>query len=202
LTETSLIVHWLTRDLGRLATVAKGALRPRSPLHGKLDLFYAADFTFSRSRRSELHALREVGLRETNTGLRRDLAQLQQACYCANLVEQATEMETPLPAIFDLAVGMLAHLAVTQPSPATIFSFELRLLTELGLQPDLAESRLSPGTKQLMKTLAEGNWPMITRLRPSEPQKVEISQFLHGFLIFHLGKIPKGRNAAVGLGLR
>jgi hypothetical protein len=76
------------------------------------------------------------------------------------------------------------------------------LLTELGLQPDLAESRLSPGTKQLMKTLAEGNWPMITRLRPSEPQVVEISQFLHGFLIFHLGKIPKGRNAAVGLGLR
>jgi recombinational DNA repair protein (RecF pathway) len=28
LTETSLIVHWLTPDLGRLATVAKGARRP------------------------------------------------------------------------------------------------------------------------------------------------------------------------------
>ena len=27
LTETSLIVHWLTPDLGRLATVAKGARR-------------------------------------------------------------------------------------------------------------------------------------------------------------------------------
>ena len=65
LTETSLIVHWLTPDLGRIATVAKGARRPKSPFAGKLDLFYAADFSFSRSRRSELHVLREASLRET-----------------------------------------------------------------------------------------------------------------------------------------
>ena len=31
LTETSLIVHWLTREFGRLATVAKGARRPNHP---------------------------------------------------------------------------------------------------------------------------------------------------------------------------
>jgi DNA repair protein RecO (recombination protein O) len=39
LTETSLIVQWLTPHLGRLATVAKGARRVKSPFHGKLDLF-------------------------------------------------------------------------------------------------------------------------------------------------------------------
>ncbi len=32
LTETSLIVHWLTSDLGRNATVAKGVRRQKSPL--------------------------------------------------------------------------------------------------------------------------------------------------------------------------
>ncbi len=60
LTETSLILHWLTPDFGRLATVAKGARRPKSPFAGRLDLFYAADFSFSRSRSSDLHNLREV----------------------------------------------------------------------------------------------------------------------------------------------
>ena len=40
LTETSLIVHWLTPDFGRIATVAKGARRNQSPFLGKLDLFY------------------------------------------------------------------------------------------------------------------------------------------------------------------
>ena len=199
LTETSLIVHWLSRDLGRLATVAKGALRPKSPYHGKLDLFYAADFSFSPSRRSELHALREVGLRETNSNLRRDMAQLQQACYCANLVEQATEMETPLPAIFELFSGLLDHLARTDTYPQTIFSFECRLLAELGQSPNLEQTKLNPGTKQLLKALTVSDWPLLTRLRPSEAQIKEMNHFLHGFLIFHIGKTPKGREAAVGL---
>src|SRR5215469_6156934 len=102
LTETSLIVHWLTPDLGRLATVAKGARRPKSPFAGKLDLFYAADFSFSRSRRSELHTLREISLRRTNGALREDIIKLRQAAYGAAFIVQTTEPETPLPGVFDL----------------------------------------------------------------------------------------------------
>jgi len=49
LTETSLIVHWLTADCGRLATVAKGARRAKSPFRGKLDLFYEAELSFQRA---------------------------------------------------------------------------------------------------------------------------------------------------------
>src|SRR2546425_7507667 len=66
LTETSLIIRWLTRELGRISTLAKGARRAKSPFRGKLDLFYRADLIFGRSRRSELHTLREVSLRETH----------------------------------------------------------------------------------------------------------------------------------------
>src|SRR5438445_6488303 len=101
LTETSLIVHWLTPDAGRISTVAKGARRPKSPFRGKLDLFYLADFSFTRSRRSDLHALREVSLRERHGILRQDLGYLQQASYCAALIQQTTETETPLPGVFD-----------------------------------------------------------------------------------------------------
>src|SRR5512140_2560249 len=111
LTETSLIVQWLTPELGRLATVAKGARRPKSVFRGKLDLFYLADFSFSRSRRSELHTLREVTVRDTHSVLRTDLDSLQQAAYCAALVELATETETPLPAVFELLCGALELIA-------------------------------------------------------------------------------------------
>src|SRR3989442_10717892 len=107
LTETSLIVRWLTAEFGRISTVAKGARRPKSPFRGKLDLFYLADLSFSRSRRSELHTLRELSLRETHQALRQELGHLQQACYCAALVAQTTETETPLPGIFDLMSGLL-----------------------------------------------------------------------------------------------
>ncbi len=79
LTESSLIVCWLTAEHGRISTVAKGARRPKSPFRGKLDLFYAAVFTFRRSRRSELHYLAEVALQDTHPVLRRELGALAKA---------------------------------------------------------------------------------------------------------------------------
>jgi DNA repair protein RecO (recombination protein O) len=199
LTETSLIVQWLTPNLGRLATVAKGARRVKSPFRGKLDLFYLADFSFSRSSRSELHTLREVSLRETHTALRQDLGLLQQASYCAALIERATETETPLPHVFDLMAGLLRHLLAHPPQPQTVFAFELKMLAELGLQPDSAKSRLNAGTRQLVKALTENDWPVMARLKPSPAQVIELRQFLHGFLEYHLGSVLKGRAGALGL---
>ena len=197
LTETSLVVHWLTPDLGRLATVAKGARRPKSPFHGKLDLFYLADFSFARSQRSELHTLREVNLRETHVGLRKDLSALHAASYCATLVEQATETDTPLPVVFDLMSGMLVQLGLNANARQTVLAFEFKLLGELGLQPDLGETKLNPGTRQLARILASGDWPVLGRLKLSGEQGKELNQFLHGFLVYHLGKIPRGRDSAL-----
>jgi DNA repair protein RecO (recombination protein O) len=193
LTETSLIVNWLTPELGRISTVAKGARRPKSPFAGKLDLFYAADFSFQRSRRSELHMLREVKLRETHPALRQELGYLQQAAYCAKLIEQATETETPLPAVYDLLRGLLAHLPKQIPQPQTLFAFEIKLLHELGLTPDVSQGQLTPGAKQIVGAFSVGDWSAVARLKLSEGQVRELRHFLHGFLIFHLGRIPKGR---------
>jgi DNA repair protein RecO (recombination protein O) len=197
LTETSLIVHWLTSDLGRIATVAKGARRPKSQFQGKLDLFYLADFSFHRSRRSELHTLREVSLCEIHSALREDLAHLQQAAYASALIEQTTETETPLPQIFQLFRCFLAHL-VTQPAqPLNIFAFEIKLLHELGLMPDFRRTKLSAGSQQLLGRLIEMDWTALPNLKLSEAQAHAIRRFLHEFLIYHLGKIPKGREESV-----
>ena len=198
LTETSLIIHWITPDLGRVATVAKGARRTKSPFAGKLDLFYAADFSFSRNRSSELHNLREVKLHETHGAIRKDMLKLQQAAYAAAFLEQATETESPLPKIFELVCGFLQLLCEQPPQPQNIFALELKLLHELGLEPDLAETHLKPGTKKIVRALVDGNWQSGFRLRLSAEQETELRQWLHGFLIFHLGRLPRGRAAALG----
>ena len=70
LTESSLIVTWFTEAHGKLKTVAKGARRPKSPFAGRLDLFFAAEINFARSRQGELHSLREVVVRDSREGLR------------------------------------------------------------------------------------------------------------------------------------
>jgi DNA repair protein RecO (recombination protein O) len=199
LTETSLIVHWLTPELGRVAMVAKGARRAKSPFAGKLDLFYAADFSFSRSRRSDLHNLREVKLLETHGAIREDIGKLQQAAYAANFLEQATETETPLPEIFELVRGFLKFLCEQKPSPQNIFALELKLLHTLGLAPDLAETRLTPGARKIVAALLQSGWTDGARLRLSQAQAAELHGWLHGFLILHLGRLPRGRAAALAV---
>lgn len=199
LTETSLIIHWLTRDLGRLATVAKGARRPKSPFAGKLDLFYVADFSFTRSRSSDLHNLREVNLRKTHAAVREDIVKLRQAAYAANLIEQTTETETPLLEIFELTDGFLDWLCQKEPRPDNIIALEIKLLRELGLEPDLNETRLTAGAKKIVLAMLEGDWAGVSRIGLSSAQTGELRQWLHGFLLFHLGRLPKGRGTVLGV---
>jgi DNA repair protein RecO (recombination protein O) len=197
LTETSLIVRWLTPEFGRISTVARGARRPKSPFQGKLDLFYEADFSFSRSRHSDLHALREAGLRATHAALREDVLKLSRAAYAAALIEQATETETPLPGVFELLRGFLDALCRQKPAALLVFAFELKLLRELGLNPDLQKTGLTAGAKKIVQALLEHDWQECSRLKLTRAQTGELRQFLHGFLIFHLGRLPRGRAAAL-----
>jgi DNA repair protein RecO (recombination protein O) len=194
LTDTSLIVHWLTPDFGRIATVAKGARRQKSPFAGKLDLFYLADLSFQRSRRSELHQLREVSLRETHAAIRTELEYLQQASYGAALIEQTTEMDTPIPEIYSLMTGFIKNLSRYPPQSQTLFAFEVKLLSELGLQPDFERDRLNPDLKHILRILLVSDWAALSRLKLSRTQTTALRQYLHGFLVFHLGKVPVTRS--------
>jgi len=144
-----------------------------------------------------LHTLREVVLREIHPELRRNLEYLQQACYCAELLEMATETDTPLPWAFALVQGFLSFLPRQRTQSQTVLALEIRLLGALGLQPDLEQARLRPGTRELARLLAQGDWSMTSRLRLSKDQDLELRQFLHGFLLYHLGRVPRGRAAAL-----
>jgi DNA repair protein RecO (recombination protein O) len=197
LTETSLIVHWLTPTFGRIGTVAKGARCPKSPFLGKLDLFYEVDFSFSRSRHSDLHNLREACPREMHGAIREDILKLSQAAYAAAFIELATETETPLPSVYELLRGFLDCLCRQKPEEQLVFAFEFKLLRELGLDPDLEKASLTAGAKQIVRACLKNDWQSCLRLKLARTQTTELRQFLYGYLIFHLGRLPRGRAAAL-----
>ncbi len=199
LTETSLIVHWLTAEQGRLATVARGARRPKSPFRGKLDLFYEAEFSFQRSRRSDLHALREVQLTGSHPGLRTRLENLRQAAYATALIEVATEVETPVPGCHGLLREFLARLGEMPAAPSLVLAFELKLLAESGLQPDLERASLSGTTRRTAETLARQPFREGATLQATPAAVAELSRFLQLFLAQHLERVPRGRPEALGL---
>ena len=133
LTESSLIITWFTEAHGKLKTVAKGARRPRSPFAGRLDLFFAAEITFARSRKSELHVLREVAVQNSREGLRLEYARTQMAAYFVELVEMTTEFEHPVPEVHDLLRRALDYLDKNPPTRRALLHFERELGGLLGV---------------------------------------------------------------------
>lgn len=178
LTETSLIVQWLTREAGRVATVAKGARRPKSVFAGKLDLYYEGDFLFQRARKSSLHTLREVNLRATRANLRTDFLALEQAARAGRRIERTTEEDTPIEEIFELFKGFLDELTTPPVAGSLVLAFEIKMLAELGFAPTLDGSGLPLGSRKALEQLQALEWPAARRVKLSASQTIEIETFL------------------------
>ena len=134
LTETSLIVHWFSADLGLVKTVARGARRPKSLFNGQLDLFFGGEFTFSQARSGgNLHHLREVSIRQWREGLRRSYTTTLLAGYFCQLLEMAVEPEHPEPELHDLLRRALDHLNSSEPTLRSLVFFESELARLLGI---------------------------------------------------------------------
>lgn len=132
--DTSLIVTWFTRDLGKIKTIAKGALRPRSRFAGMLDLFFDCEISIARSAKSELHTLREAAVRSAREGLRRDYRRVALAAYFVELVELVTAPDHPVPELHDLLGRAFDHLDETPASQRALLHFERELARFLGIQ--------------------------------------------------------------------
>jgi DNA repair protein RecO (recombination protein O) len=133
LTDTSLIVHWFTEDHGLIKTVAKGALRPKSPFAGKLDLFFSAEISFTHAQRGDLHALREVSIGHWREGLRKSYPATLLASYCCQLLEAAVEPEHADPPLHDLLKRALDHIDTAGASLRALLHFESELARLLGI---------------------------------------------------------------------
>ncbi len=93
--------------------------------------------------------------------------------------------------------SLLAELSRSGALPRSVLAFEVKLLGLLGLKPDTAETRLTAGSRLLLEHFACDDWRALAPVRLSTAQVAELRQFLHGFLVYHLGKIPAGRSAAL-----
>ncbi|MDX1952341.1 MAG: DNA repair protein RecO [Verrucomicrobiota bacterium] len=193
--ETSTIVHWLTAEQGRLATIAKGARKPKSTFAGRLDLNFLAEFSFQRSSRSTLHTLREVTLLNQFASVRTEISKLQQIAYTSVLLEKCVEEDAPAPELFQLYRGFLEHVARTRSSVNSILAFELKFLKEMGLGGELHGQ--NPGIDKLLQVLGESDWEIIDRIKLSTSQVAEVTTYLSRQLQEHLQILPRQREAAL-----
>jgi DNA repair protein RecO (recombination protein O) len=192
LSDTSIIVEWLTQNQGRVATVARGALRKKSALAGKLDLLFHAAISYRRSRRSDLHQLKEVSLLSTPVKLRRSISRLNQVAYFVDLIRRSTEADTPVPEIYELFHRAITLAEGAKLGPNFILWFEWKLLDQLGIQPTFSDRTAPDQLRQLLHYWNQTDEADVDMLKQIElpPQ---LASILGHAWIQEIGKCPKLR---------
>ena len=155
LTDTSLIVTWCTKSHGIVKTVAKGALRPKSPFAGRLDLFFNAEIIWIPSRKSDLHTLSDAHLIDPRLGIRRNYIQTLAAGYFCDCLSQAAETDTPINDLYDLLHRALDFLASQDVSPKAIHYFERQLAIALGIAESIPDTTSSAPHQRIYLALAD-----------------------------------------------
>lgn len=192
LSDTSLIVEWLTENQGRVATVARGALRKKSALSGKLDLLFHAAISYRRSQRSDLHQLKEVSLLSTPVRLRRSLSRLNQVAYFVDLIRRTTETDTPVPEIYELFHRAITLAENTKMGPNFILWFEWKLLEKLGIQPAFSDRIATDQLQQLLHYWNQTDEADIETLKQTNSLP-QLASILGHAWIQEFGKCPKLR---------
>src|ERR1041385_7197305 len=131
--DTSLIVSWCTESLGCIQTMAKGARRIKTPFAGKLDLFFDTEITIAPSRKSTLHTLTEVVIRNPFAGIRQNYLRTQAAAYFVELIEICTERDHHEPELFGLLRRAFGYLDANDPNLRAISHFETELARIMGV---------------------------------------------------------------------
>ena len=133
--QTSHIVTWLTRNFGKITTVIKGALRPKSLFLGQYDLFHTCELLFYTRERNDLHIAKECAPVKTRSELRTDWRSACCASYVCDAVSRVSLHEHRQDNVFDLADLTLDEMCSGRNSVQIMFWFELKLLHALGLSP-------------------------------------------------------------------
>jgi DNA repair protein RecO (recombination protein O) len=131
--DTSLIISWCTESLGCIQTVAKGARRAKTPFAGKLDLFFESEISIVRSRRSTLHTLTEVVVRNPFAGIRENYLRTQVAAYFVELIEICTERDHHEPELYSLLRRAFGYLDKNDPNLRAVSHFETELARIMGV---------------------------------------------------------------------
>jgi DNA repair protein RecO (recombination protein O) len=131
--DTSLIISWCTELLGCIQTIARGARRPKSPFAGKLDLFFETEISIVRSRKSDLHTLTEVVLKNPFARIRSNYLRTQTAAYFVELIEICTERDHREPELFMLLHRAFGYLDANDPTSRAISHFETELARIAGV---------------------------------------------------------------------
>ncbi len=135
--ESSLVLHVLTREHGRLHVLAKGAYRPTSRYYAALDLFDTLALEWSARPGAELVQLVAAEIELRRARISHDLDAFSAGVTALDLAALGSHEGHANPELFATLSHALDRLAARTAPAAALVEFELAFLHNLGLAPAL-----------------------------------------------------------------
>ena len=141
--RTSHIVTWLTPERGPIATIVKGAVRPKSAFLGQYDLFYTCELVYYVRAKGELRAIREVAPVNAREYLRGRFRATALASYASYLVKEHCPHSSEADEWYGFLGGFLDGLEGDFDFGRKMVSLEMAFLEMAGLSPDFTGADFS-----------------------------------------------------------
>ena len=141
--ETSCIVTWMTRDFGKITTMAKGARRPKSSFEAAIDVLAICPIVFLHKTSGAMSLLTEAKLDRRFRSSATNLKRLYAGYYVIELLNILTDEGDSNPELYELAVNMVRLIDSEEIKDdqlnLALLRFELKVLNLLGHQPMLTK---------------------------------------------------------------
>lgn len=135
--ESSLVLHILTHEWGKLSVLAKGAYRPKSQYSGALDFFDTLDMEWTPSRASGLCVLRTARIQTRRRELSSDLGRYYAGLAALELADLVATEGSSEPESFELLSASLDRLQAGLDPLLVRTVNDLRMLRIQGIGPAL-----------------------------------------------------------------
>ncbi len=136
--EEDRIVTFLTREHGLLRAAAAGARSLKKGRTAPMDLFVRIRVqVVYREKPGRLSRIRAAEIIEPYLLIRESYSDLCAASYMSELVIRSVQESDPVPAVYELMMNSLKLLKGEGNVFRTVLIFELRLLKEMGWDPEL-----------------------------------------------------------------
>ena len=139
--EADKIVTFLTRDLGKLTGIAKGAKRSKRRFVNVLEPFTHVSVRLRLRSTSDLAFISACELVDAPHGLARDLVKFAYASYMLELTDRMIRGREAGGETYELVRDALGLVDRGQPEPGVLRAFELCLLRLTGYEPTLDHCR-------------------------------------------------------------
>ncbi len=148
LRETSLIVTFFSKDLGKFQALAKGVRQPGSPWAGLYEPLNRLEVVFYEKFRSDVHLATEAAGLDLRPQLRKDFKALSYGYYLTEVLENFANTGEADPAYWS-AIEKAYGLLPTLPLLVSLI-FQLKFLHHAGFLPDLEGIESGSGGKGLL----------------------------------------------------